>query len=50
MILEPAGKEQEKFQANFKLISSSFASLPLKLLGTAFNQGIKVVLFNNLSA
>ncbi|KAJ0026418.1 hypothetical protein Pint_07949 [Pistacia integerrima] len=41
MSLEPTGEEQEKFRANFKLISSSFASLPLKLPGTAFNRGIK---------
>ncbi|KAH7568040.1 hypothetical protein JRO89_XS07G0221700 [Xanthoceras sorbifolium] len=41
MSLEPAGEEQEKFRANFKLISSSFASLPLKIPGTAFYRGIK---------
>ncbi|KAK9943982.1 hypothetical protein M0R45_009568 [Rubus argutus] len=37
MSLEPAGEEQEKFRTNFKLISSSFASLPFKLPGTAFH-------------
>lgn len=42
MSLEPAGEEQEKFRANFKLISSSFASLPIKIPGTAFYRGIKV--------
>ncbi|XP_022773375.1 abscisic acid 8'-hydroxylase 3-like [Durio zibethinus] len=41
MSLEPSGEEQEKFRANFKLISSSFASLPFKLPGTAFYRGIK---------
>ncbi|KAL9449613.1 hypothetical protein AB3S75_011521 [Citrus x aurantiifolia] len=41
MSLEPTGEEQEKFRANFKLISSSFASLPLKIPGTAFYRGIK---------
>ncbi|XP_031114560.1 abscisic acid 8'-hydroxylase 3-like [Ipomoea triloba] len=41
MSLEPSGQEQEKFRANFKLISSSFASLPFKLPGTAFYRGIK---------
>ncbi|CAD6207529.1 unnamed protein product [Miscanthus lutarioriparius] len=39
--LEPEGEEQEKFRANFKVISSSFASLPLKLPGTAFHRGLK---------
>ncbi|KAK1642592.1 hypothetical protein QYE76_060397 [Lolium multiflorum] len=39
--LEPEGKEQEEFRANFKAISSSFASLPLKLPGTAFHNGLK---------
>lgn len=39
--LEPEGEEQEKFRANFKVISSSFASLPLKLPGTAFHEGLK---------
>lgn len=42
MSLEPAGEEQEKFRANFKLISSSFASLPFKIPGTAFHSGIQV--------
>ncbi|KAM5562360.1 abscisic acid 8'-hydroxylase 3 [Rosa sericea] len=41
MSLEPAGEEQEKFRANFKLISSSFASLPFKIPGTAFHSGIQ---------
>ncbi|XP_027359498.1 abscisic acid 8'-hydroxylase 3-like [Abrus precatorius] len=41
MSLEPAGEEQEKFRSNFKIISSSFASLPFKLPGTAFHRGIK---------
>ncbi|XP_020104426.1 abscisic acid 8'-hydroxylase 3-like isoform X2 [Ananas comosus] len=41
MSLEPAGEEQEKFRANFKIISSSFASLPLKIPGTAFYRGLK---------
>ncbi|KAH7525137.1 abscisic acid 8'-hydroxylase 1 [Ziziphus jujuba] len=41
MSLEPSGEEQEKFRANFKLISSSFASLPFKIPGTAFYRGIK---------
>ncbi|XP_054785533.1 abscisic acid 8'-hydroxylase 3-like [Prosopis cineraria] len=41
MSLEPTGEEQEKFRANFKLISSSFASLPFKIPGTAFPRGIK---------
>ncbi|KAG6671629.1 hypothetical protein I3842_16G012800 [Carya illinoinensis] len=36
MSLEPTGEEQEKLRANFKLISSSFASLPFKIPGTAF--------------
>ncbi|RCV40066.1 hypothetical protein SETIT_9G021400v2 [Setaria italica] len=39
--LEPEGEEQEKFRANFKVISSSFASLPLKAPGTAFHRGLK---------
>ncbi|RZB61437.1 Receptor-like protein 33 [Glycine soja] len=38
---EPSGEEQEKFRSNFKIISSSFASLPFKLPGTAFHRGIK---------
>ncbi|OMO78804.1 Cytochrome P450 [Corchorus olitorius] len=41
MSLEPSGGEQEKFRANFKIISSSFASLPFKIPGTAFYNGIK---------
>lgn len=42
MSLEPTGEDQEKFRSNFKIISSSFASLPFKLPGTAFHRGIKV--------
>uniref|UniRef100_A0A2K2BEQ6 Uncharacterized protein n=1 Tax=Populus trichocarpa TaxID=3694 RepID=A0A2K2BEQ6_POPTR len=41
MSLEPAGEEQEKFRSNFKIISSSFASLPFKIPGTAYHNGIK---------
>ncbi|GMP79777.1 hypothetical protein CsSME_00035165 [Camellia sinensis var. sinensis] len=41
MSLEPHGEEQEKFRANFKIISSCFASLPIKVPGTAFHHGIK---------
>ncbi|XP_073020232.1 abscisic acid 8'-hydroxylase 3-like isoform X1 [Primulina eburnea] len=41
MSLEPSGEEQEKFRSNFKIISSCFASLPLKVPGTAFYRGIK---------
>ncbi|KAL8110391.1 hypothetical protein AgCh_026203 [Apium graveolens] len=41
MSLEPTGTEQDKFRTNFKSISSSFASLPLKLPGTAYDRGIK---------
>ncbi|XP_047310313.1 abscisic acid 8'-hydroxylase 1-like [Impatiens glandulifera] len=41
MSLEPYGEEQEKFRSNFKVISSSFASLPLKIPGTALYKGIK---------
>ncbi|KAK2366562.1 abscisic acid 8'-hydroxylase [Trifolium repens] len=41
MSLEPTGEDQEKFRSNFKIISSSFASLPFKLPGTAFQRGIK---------
>ncbi|KAF0912403.1 hypothetical protein E2562_014049 [Oryza meyeriana var. granulata] len=41
MSMEPEGEEQEKFRANFKIISSSFASLPLKIPGTAFHRGLK---------
>ncbi|KAL8099673.1 hypothetical protein AgCh_032076 [Apium graveolens] len=33
--------EQDKYRTNFKSISSSFASLPLKLPGTAYDRGIK---------
>lgn len=44
MSLEPRGDEQEKFRANFKLISSSFASLPFKIPGTAFYRGIEVTI------
>ncbi|XP_073032626.1 abscisic acid 8'-hydroxylase 3-like [Primulina eburnea] len=39
--LEPSGEEQEKFRSNFKIISSCFSSLPLKVPGTAFYRGIK---------
>ncbi|XP_073365633.1 abscisic acid 8'-hydroxylase 3-like [Aegilops tauschii subsp. strangulata] len=38
--LEPERPEQEEFRANFKAISSSFTSLPLKLHGTAFHRGL----------
>ncbi|KAK3428139.1 hypothetical protein EUGRSUZ_F04251 [Eucalyptus grandis] len=41
MSLEPKGEEQEKFNSNFKIISSSFASLPFKVPGTAFHRGIQ---------
>ncbi|KAL8158195.1 hypothetical protein AgCh_002766 [Apium graveolens] len=41
MSLEPTGTEQDKYRTNFKSISSSFASLPLKLPGTAYDRGIK---------
>lgn len=41
MSLEPSGEEQEKFRSNFKIISSCFSSLPLKVPGTAFYRGIK---------
>ncbi|KAE8685711.1 serine decarboxylase family protein [Hibiscus syriacus] len=41
MSLEPSGEEQEKFRSNFKLISSSFSSLPFKIPGTAFYNGMK---------
>ncbi|KAG6786047.1 hypothetical protein POTOM_007639 [Populus tomentosa] len=41
MSLEPAGEEQEKFRSDFKIISSSFASLPFKIPGTAYHNGIK---------
>lgn len=47
MSLEPTGTEQEKFRTNFKSISSSFASLPLKFPGTAYDRGIKVCLKMN---
>ncbi|XP_058078127.1 abscisic acid 8'-hydroxylase 3-like [Magnolia sinica] len=39
--LEPWGEEQEKFRANFKIISSSFASLPFNVPGFAFYRGIQ---------
>nr|POF14492.1 cytochrome p450 85a3 [Quercus suber] len=41
MSLDPIGEEQEKFRANFRLISSSFASLPFRIPGTAFYRGIQ---------
>ncbi|KAG9444367.1 hypothetical protein H6P81_015707 [Aristolochia fimbriata] len=41
MSTEPSGAEQEKFRLNFKIISSAFASLPLKIPGFAFYNGIK---------
>ncbi|GLU16546.1 hypothetical protein SLE2022_329770 [Rubroshorea leprosula] len=41
MSLEPTGEGQEKFRANFKIISSYFASLPLNIPGTAFYHGLK---------
>ncbi|KAK2989262.1 hypothetical protein RJ640_031014 [Escallonia rubra] len=41
MSLEPTGEEQENFRANFKIISSCFASLPFKIPGTAFHRGLK---------
>ncbi|XP_057759825.1 abscisic acid 8'-hydroxylase 3-like isoform X1 [Arachis stenosperma] len=41
MSLEPTSEEQEKFRSNFKIISSSFSSMPIKLPGTAFHRGIK---------
>ncbi|KAK9944003.1 hypothetical protein M0R45_009588 [Rubus argutus] len=41
MSLDPACEEQEKFRANFKLISSSFASLPFKLPAIDFHSGIQ---------
>ncbi|KAL6009660.1 hypothetical protein ACLOJK_000089 [Asimina triloba] len=41
MGIEPWGEEQEKFRANFKIISSAFASLPVNLPGFAFHNGIK---------
>ncbi|XP_064940457.1 abscisic acid 8'-hydroxylase 3-like isoform X2 [Musa acuminata AAA Group] len=41
MSLEPAGGEQDEFRANFKLISSTFSSLPLKIPGTTFHRGIQ---------
>lgn len=43
MSLEPAGDEQDEFRANFKLISSTFSSLPLKIPGTTFHRGIQVM-------
>lgn len=42
MSLEPEGTEQENFRANFKIISSCFASLPFKIPGTAFYRGLEV--------
>ncbi|XP_008793990.1 abscisic acid 8'-hydroxylase 3-like [Phoenix dactylifera] len=41
MSAEPYGEEQEKIRANFKVISSCFASLPLKIPGCAFHRGLK---------
>ncbi|XP_076900559.1 abscisic acid 8'-hydroxylase 3-like [Bidens hawaiensis] len=41
MSLEPTGEEQEKFRDYFKIISSSFASLPFNIPGTAFYRGMK---------
>ncbi|KAI3430061.1 uncharacterized protein J3R85_008349 [Psidium guajava] len=41
MSLEPKGEEQEKFRSNFKIMSSSFASLPFNVPGTAFHRGIQ---------
>ncbi|MED6194573.1 hypothetical protein PIB30_029843 [Stylosanthes scabra] len=41
MSLDPTSEEQEKFRSNFKVISSSFSSMPIKLPGTAFHRGIK---------
>ncbi|XP_039132568.1 LOW QUALITY PROTEIN: abscisic acid 8'-hydroxylase 3-like [Dioscorea cayenensis subsp. rotundata] len=41
MSLEPEGTEQENFRANFKIISSCFASLPFKIPGTAFYRGLE---------
>ncbi|CAI9259198.1 unnamed protein product [Lactuca saligna] len=41
MSLEPEGEEQEKFRDYFKIISSSFASLPFNIPGTAFYRGMK---------
>ncbi|GKU90643.1 hypothetical protein SLEP1_g4613 [Rubroshorea leprosula] len=41
MSLEPTGEGQEKFRANFKIISSYFASLPLNIPGTGFYHGLK---------
>ncbi|XP_076916573.1 abscisic acid 8'-hydroxylase 3-like [Bidens hawaiensis] len=41
MSLEPTGEEQEKFREYFKIISSSFASLPFNIPGTAFYRGMK---------
>ncbi|KAF7014181.1 hypothetical protein CFC21_028198 [Triticum aestivum] len=38
--LEPERPEQEEFRVNFKAISSSFTSLPLKLPGTTFHRGL----------
>lgn len=47
MSLEPIGEEQEKFRANFKIISSSFAFLPFKIPGTAFYRGIQATIHYN---
>lgn len=47
MSLEPIGEEREMFRANFKQISSLFASLPFKIPGTAFHRGIKVTFHYN---
>ncbi|WOK95831.1 abscisic acid 8'-hydroxylase 3-like isoform X2 [Canna indica] len=41
MSLEPTGEEQEKFRTNFKLISSTLASLPVNIPGTTFHRGIQ---------
>lgn len=48
--LEPSGEEQDKFRANFKLISSSFASLPFKIPGTTFHHGIQAWLLPLLTS
>ncbi|CAI9115705.1 OLC1v1016685C1 [Oldenlandia corymbosa var. corymbosa] len=41
MSLEPTGEEQEKFRANFKIMSTSFSALPIKIPGTAFHRAMK---------
>ncbi|KAJ0976541.1 hypothetical protein J5N97_012015 [Dioscorea zingiberensis] len=41
MSLEPEGHEQENFHANFKIISTCFASLPFKIPGTKFHRGLE---------